>query len=60
MKENDYWKRSCGLTLMDKIRNEEIQNRAEVDINITEIVEAKRLKLDDHVMRSSKIQEGKE
>lgn len=39
--ELDFWRRSCGVRRLDKIRNEEITARAEVDIIILESIDAK-------------------
>lgn len=49
--EMDYWRRSCGLTLLDKVRNEEIRRKAEVSFNIIDTIEIKRLKWYGHLNR---------
>lgn len=49
--EMDFWRRSCGLTLLDKVKNEEIKRKAEVSINIMDTIEVKRLKWYGHIQR---------
>lgn len=49
--EMEYWRRSCGLTKLDKVRNEEIRRRAEVDIDVTETIEVKQLAWYGHLNR---------
>jgi len=46
----NYWRGSCGLTKLDRIRNEEIR-RAQVDIDIIETIQAKRLLWCGHLQR---------
>ena len=49
--EMEYWRKSCGLTKLDKIRNEEIRRRAEVDIDVIETIETKQLAWYGHLSR---------
>ncbi|KAL3284148.1 hypothetical protein HHI36_018316 [Cryptolaemus montrouzieri] len=49
--EMDYWRRSCGLTRLDRIKNTEIRERAEVDLDIKDTIEAKRLEWYGHLRR---------
>lgn len=42
--ENDYWRRYCRLTILDKVRNIDIRDRTEIHVDIAETIEAKRVK----------------
>ena len=49
--EMGFWRRCCRLTLMDKIRNNEIRERIGVGITIIDTIDAKRLRWYGHVCR---------
>lgn len=49
--EMDCWRRCCGHTRMDRIRNQQIRDEMEVDIDIVETIEVKRLIWYGHVQR---------
>lgn len=49
--EMEYWRRSCGLTRMDRIPNDEIRRRMEVGETMVEAIERNRLKWYGHVKR---------
>ena len=51
--EMEFWRRSCQLTRMDKVRNTEIRARMGIDIDIIETIEVKRLKWYGHIQRMS-------
>ncbi|CAG9829626.1 unnamed protein product [Diabrotica balteata] len=49
--EMDYWRRSCRLSRMDKITNDEIKRRMEIKKDTLNYIEEKRLKWYGHVRR---------
>lgn len=49
--EMDYWRRSCGVSRLEHITNEEIRRRMEVDGTIIDTIENKRLLWYGHMQR---------
>lgn len=49
--EMAFWRRSCGVTLFDHIRNEEIRERVGIEAPLTESIEAKQLLWYGHMRR---------
>lgn len=49
--EMSFWRRCCRLTLMDKVRNEEIRERMNIQTTIIDTVESKSLRWYGHVNR---------
>ena len=49
--EMDYWRRCCKLTKLDREKSEEIERRMEIDIDIMETIEVKKLRWYGHVQR---------
>lgn len=49
--EMTFWRRSCKLTLLDRVRNEEIRTRMGVSTSIIDTIEAKGLRWYGHVRR---------
>lgn len=43
--EMHYWRRCCQRTREDSVRNVNIQNELEINIDIIETIEAKKIKL---------------
>lgn len=46
-----YWRRSCGLTILDRVPNIEIKRKMDVDKTIIDNIETKRLRWYGHVQR---------
>lgn len=51
--EMEYWRRCCGVTRMDRVRNEEIRQRMNVQTDALNYIEEKRLQWYGHVRRCS-------
>lgn len=51
--EMEFWRRSCRLTRLDRIRNDEIKRRMGVEKDVLEYIEEKRLLWYGHVRRAS-------
>nr|CAH7720104.1 unnamed protein product [Callosobruchus chinensis] len=49
--EMGYWRRCCKLTLLDKVRNEQIRDRMSIATTIIDTIEAKKLRWYGHVCR---------
>jgi len=49
--EMDYWRRSCGVSRMDHVRNDRIREIMKVDGNILDTVERKQLTWYGHLQR---------
>lgn len=46
-----YWRRCCGVTIMDRITNEEIRRRMDIEKDAIHYIEEKRLIWYGHVRR---------
>lgn len=51
--EIEYWKRSCHLTTLYTVTNDEIRRRVEVGVDIIKCIETKQLKRFIHLNRTS-------
>ncbi|XP_073994543.1 uncharacterized protein [Rhodnius prolixus] len=49
--EMDFWRRSCGVSRLQRIPNSEIREKAKVEKTILYTIETKRLKWYGHLMR---------
>ncbi|XP_050497794.1 uncharacterized protein LOC126878967 [Diabrotica virgifera virgifera] len=49
--EMNYWRRCCRLTRLDRVRNEDIRRQMEIDLDIIDTIEAKRLNWYGHLQR---------
>ena len=49
--EMRYWKRCCRLTLLDRVKSEEIRERTNVCTNINDTIDVKILGWYEHVCR---------
>jgi len=52
--EMEYWRRSCRVTKMDRIRNEEIKRRMGINDDVLGYIEEKRLSWYGHVRRTDR------
>jgi hypothetical protein len=46
-----FWRRWCGLTLEDHVRDDKIRETMETEVTLTDIIEAKQLKWYGHMKR---------
>jgi hypothetical protein len=46
-----FWRRCCGMTLEDHVRNDIIREAMETEVKLTDTVEAKQLKWYGHLKR---------
>ena len=49
--EMDFWRRACGVSRLDHVRNEEIRRRAQREQDIMDTINMKRLIWYGHVQR---------
>lgn len=49
--EMNYWRRSCGISRLDRIRNEDIKERMDVQESIIDVIEQKQLLWYGHLRR---------
>jgi hypothetical protein len=49
--EMSFWRRCCGLTLEDHVRNDKIRENMETEVTLTDTVEAKQLTWYGHMKR---------
>ncbi|KAK4883266.1 hypothetical protein RN001_006585 [Aquatica leii] len=47
----DYWRRSCAVTRLDKVNNQNIRERMGITLNILDTIEGKRLNWYGHLRR---------
>lgn len=52
--EMNYWRRCCRLTRLDRVRNVDIRNEMEIDLDVIETIDAKRLNWLGHLQRMRK------
>ena len=52
---NEYWKRSCRLSRMDRITNDDVRRRLKVEKDVLVYSEERRLVWHGHVRRSGDV-----
>jgi hypothetical protein len=50
-----FWRRCCGLTLEDHVRNDTIREIMETEVTLTDTIEAKQLKWYGHMKRMEEV-----
>ncbi|GFG33968.1 hypothetical protein Cfor_07518, partial [Coptotermes formosanus] len=53
--EMTFWRRCCGLTLEDHVRNDIIRELVETEVTLTDTIEAKQLKWYGHMKRMEEV-----